>query len=292
MSPDRTAPGRIPRSRPGAAAGLVLLFIVASGLLAPWIVPFDPTEQRLEARLEGPSLAHPFGTDELGRDILSRVLVGSRVSIGVGASVVVLSAVTGVLIGGLAGFRGGRLDLIVTGVVLNALQAFPGILLAIALVAFMGPGIGKLILALSVMGWVGYARMARAQVLKVRALDFVEAAISVGASRRRVFRVHVLPNVVQPILVQASIGAASAILAEAFLSFIGLGIAPPNPSWGSMLNEGRNHLFDAPHMIVFPSLILMATVMSLNLLGDAVRDRLDPRSGVGGPRARRTGGVF
>jgi peptide/nickel transport system permease protein len=197
---------------------------------------------------------------------------------GIGLTVVFISTLTGLFIGGMAGFVGGRVDLFLTVVVMNALQAFPGVLMAIALVAFMGPGIGKLILALSVMGWVGYARMARGQVLKVRSLDFVEAALAVGASPPRVFFVHILPNIVQPILVQASIGTAAAILAEAFLSFLGLGIVPPTPSWGAMLNEARNHLFDAPHMVVFPSLVLMATVMSLNLVGDAVRDWLDPRA--------------
>jgi len=262
-----------------AFAGLLLAATIGMlGLIAPWIVPFDPAEQHLETRLEGPSGVHPFGTDELGRDILTRVLLGTRVSLGIGLTVVLISGVVGILVGGLAGFNGGRLDLVVTVVVMNALQAFPGILLAIALVAFLGPGIGKLILALSVMGWVGYARMARGQVLKVKALDFVEAALAVGASRSRLLLRHILPNIIQPILVQASIGTAGAIMAEAFLSFLGLGIVPPTPSWGAMLNEARNHLFDAPHMVVFPSAFLMATVMSLNLVGDAIRDWLDPRA--------------
>lgn len=254
--------------------------IAVVGLLAPWLAPFDPSAQDLEVRLEGPSSNHPFGTDELGRDIFSRVLVGTRVSLGIGLSVVLISSVVGVAVGGVSGFLGGRVDTFVTGVVINALQAFPGILLAIALVAFLGPGIAKLILALSVMGWVGYARLTRGQVLKVKALDFVEAATALGASRRRVFVFHILPNVVQPILVQVGIGMAGAILAEAFLSFLGLGVTPPTPSWGSMLNEARNHLFDAPHMVVFPSVMLMATVMSLNLVSDALRDWLDPKTSV------------
>lgn len=262
-----------------ARAGLVLASsIVAVGVLAPWIAPLDPMAQHLEARLEGPSFDHPFGTDELGRDVLSRLVMGTRISIGIGFSVVGVSVLVGVLVGGVAGFCGGRVDLLLNAVVVNTLQAFPGILLAIALVAFLGPGVGKLILALSVMGWVGYARLARGQVLKVKELDFVEAAIALGATRWRLFFVHILPNIVQPILVQASIGTAGAIMAEAFLSFLGLGVAPPAPSWGTMLNEARNHLFDAPHLVVFPSLLLMATVMSLNLVGDAVRDWLDPRT--------------
>lgn len=262
---------------------VVASLIVGVGALAPLIAPFDPAEQHLESRLEPPSTGHPFGTDELGRDILSRVIVGTRISVGIGLTVVLVSLVFGVLIGGVAGFVGGRLDLWITVVLMNALQAFPGILLAIALVAFLGPGVDRLILALSVMGWVGYARLARGQILKVKTQDFVEAAVALGVTRTRLFFVHILPNIVQPLLVQASIGTAGAILAESFLSFLGLGIVPPTPSWGAMLNEARYHLFDAPHLVVFPSLLLMATVMSLNLVGDAIRDWLDPRA----PRAAR-----
>ena len=191
---------------------------------------------------------------------------------------VLLSAVFGVLIGGAAGFIGGRFDTFLTVIVIDSFLAFPGFLLAIALVAFLGPGIDRLILALVVMGWVGFARLARGQVLKVKTLDFVEAARALGASRLRIFLLHVLPNIIQPVLVQVSVGMAVAILAEASLSFLGLGIAPPTPSWGAMLSEARNHLFDAPHMVVFPSVVLGITVLSFNFLGDAIRDWLDPRT--------------
>ena len=267
-----------------AAGGLLIVVVLTlSALLAPWLVPYDPAAQELSARLMGPSWEHPFGTDELGRDIFSRIMMGTRVSMRVGATVVVLSSVIGVVIGGGAAFIGGYLDTLITAIVINSLLAFPGFLLAIALVAFMGPGIDKVIIALVVMGWVGYARLARGQVLKVKTLDFVEAARAMGASRGRMFALHVLPNIVQPVLVQVSIGMAGAILAEASLSFLGLGIVPPTPSWGSMLNEGRNHLFDAPHMVVFPSLILMAAVMSFNFLGDAIRDWLDPKAATTAP---------
>ena len=229
-------------------------------------------------RLQGPSWRHPFGNDDLGRDILSRILLGARVSMRVGATVVLLSGIAGVLIGGFAGYIGGKLDAFVTMVVINSLLAFPGILLAIALVAFLGPGLDRLIFALTIIGWVGYARLARGQVLKVKTLEFVEAARALGASRLRIFIRHILPNIIQPVLVQASIGMAGAILAEASLSFLGLGIAPPTPSWGAMLNDARNHLFDAPHMVVFPSIALALTVLSFNFLGDALRDWLDPRN--------------
>ena len=266
-----------------AAVGLLIIILLAVvALAAPWLVPYDPVAFELSERLAGPSWKHPFGNDELGRDILSRIMMGTRVSMRVGATVVLLSAGIGVLIGGFAGYAGGRLDTFVSVVMINSLLAFPGILLAIALVAFLGPGLNKLIFALAIIGWVGYARLARGQVLKVKTLDFVEAARALGASDMRIFLFHVLPNIVQPIMVQASIGMAAAILAEASLSFLGLGIAPPTPSWGTMLNDGRNHLFDAPHLIVFPSIVLMTTVLSFNFLGDALRDWLDPKS-AGGP---------
>jgi peptide/nickel transport system permease protein len=262
-----------------AAAGfgiVVMLTVVA--IFAPWLAPYDTSAQQLENRLSGPSWHHPFGNDDLGRDILSRILLGARVSLRVGATVVLLSGIFGVLAGGFAAFVGGKLDVFVTAVVINSLMAFPGILLQIALVAFLGPGLDRLIFALAVTGWVGFARLARGQVLKVKTLEFVEAARALGASSGRVFFHHVMPSIVQPVLVQASIGMAGAVLAEASLSFLGLGIAPPTPSWGAMLSDGRNHLFDAPHMLVFPSIALVITVLSFNFLGDALRDWLDPKS--------------
>jgi peptide/nickel transport system permease protein len=262
-----------------AVAGVVILTgLTFTALFAPWLAPYDPTGQQLMDRLNGPSWQHPFGNDELGRDILSRILLGARVSMRVAATVVLFSSVVGVLIGGLAGYVGGKLDTLITAVVINSLLAFPGILLAIALVAFLGPGLDRLIFALTITGWVGFARMARGQVLKVKTLEFVEAARALGASNLRIFISHILPNIVQPVLIQASIGMAVAILAEASLSFLGLGITPPAPSWGAMLNDGRNHLFDAPHMVIFPSIALVMTVLSFNFLGDALRDWLDPRN--------------
>jgi len=262
-----------------ALAGSIIIVVLAvSAILAPWIAPYDPADQRLAERLDGPSWKHPFGNDELGRDILSRILLGTRVSMRVGATVVLLSVMAGVSIGGFAGYIGGKLDTFVTVVGINSLMAFPGILLAIALVAFLGPGLGRLIFALAVIGWVGYARLARGQVLKVKTLEFVEAARALGADGSRIFVSHILPNIIQPILIQASIGMAAAILAEASLSFLGLGISPPTPSWGAMLNDARSHLFDAPHMVVFPSIALVMTVLSFNFLGDALRDWLDPRN--------------
>src|SRR5438552_3435459 len=256
-----------------ALTGLVIVAVLTFvAVFAPWLAPYDPANQQLMDRLNGPTWQHPFGNDELGRDILSRILLGARVSMRVAATVVLFSSVVGVLVGGLAGYVGGKLDTLITAVVINSLLAFPGILLAIALVAFLGPGLNQLIFALTITGWVGFARMARGQVLKVKTLEFVEAARALGASNLRIFISHILPNIVQPVLIQTSIGMAGVILAEASLSFLGLGITPPAPSWGAMLNDARTHLFDAPHMVVFPSMALVMTVVSFNFLGDALRD--------------------
>ena len=262
-----------------AMTGLVIVAALTFvAVFAPWLALYDPASQQLPDRLNGPTWQHPFGNDELGRDILSRILLGTRVSMRVAATVVLFSSVVGVLVGGLAAYVGGKLDTFITAVVINSLLAFPGILLAIALVAFLGPGLDRLIFALTITGWVGFARMARGQVLKVKTLEFVEAARALGASNLRIFISHILPNIVQPVLIQASIGMAVAILAEASLSFLGLGITPPAPSWGAMLNDARIHLFDAPHMVIFPSAALVMTVLSFNFLGDALRDWLDPKN--------------
>jgi peptide/nickel transport system permease protein len=256
-------------------AAAVLLFVCA--LFAPWIAPADPAAQNLPARLESPSRAHWMGTDELGRDVLSRVLFGARISLTVAVSVVCGCGLTGLAIGMLAGYAGGWFDRFVNLLLINAFLSFPGILLAIAFAAFLGPGIGKVIMALIITGWAGYARLARAQVLKAKELEFVLAARSLGASHTRILVRHLLPNILQPILIQGTIGMAGAILAESTLSFLGLGVLAPLPSWGAMLNDARGHLFDAPHMVIFPALAVATAVLAINLLGDAWRDWLDPR---------------
>ena len=259
----------------GFAAAAIL---VLAALLAPWLAPFDPAAQNLPDRLTPPSRAHWMGTDELGRDILSRVLFGARISLTVAISVVLGCGFTGLLLGMLSGYAGGWFDRIVNVVLINAFLSFPGVLLAIALAAFLGPGLGKVVLALVVTGWAGYARLARAQVLKVKELEYVLAARSLGASHARIMFRHLLPNILQPVLIQATIGMAGAILAESTLSFLGLGVLAPRPSWGAMLNDARSHLFDAPHLAVFPALAVMTAVLAFNLLGDAWRDWLDPRT--------------
>jgi peptide/nickel transport system permease protein len=256
---------------------LVAIFIIFA-LFAPWIAPQDPAYIDLPNRLASPSSAHWCGTDELGRDILSRLIYGSRISMLVGSCVVAVSLFLGLIVGSAAGYYGGRLDRFVNIVVMNAFLSFPGILLAIAFVAFRGPGIFNLVLALSLGGWVGYARLVRAQVLAAREREYVEAARALGASDLRIITRHILPNIIQPVVVQSAIGMAGAILAEATMSFLGLGVPPPTASWGAMLNDGRAHLFDSPHLVLFPALAVMLAVLSFNFIGDALRDVLDPRS--------------
>jgi peptide/nickel transport system permease protein len=262
-----------------ATAGVVMILVfVICALFAPWLAPQDPARIDLPSRLMPPSSAHWFGTDELGRDILSRVIYGARISMLVGTCVVATSLTLGLIFGSVAGYYGGFLDRFLNVIVMNAFMSFPGILLAIAFVAFLGPGMFNLVLALSIGGWVGYARLVRAQVLAVREREFVEAARALGASDSRIIVRHILPNIIQPVIVQAAIGMAGAILAEATMSFLGLGVPPPTPSWGSMLNDARSHLFDAPHLVLFPAAAVMLAVLSFNFIGDGLRDYLDPRS--------------
>jgi peptide/nickel transport system permease protein len=258
----------------GFALTVLLIFLA---LAAPWLSPYDPTAQNLPLRLVGPTASHWMGTDQLGRDVLSRIFFGARVSLSVSICVVLGAGIVGLTIGSLAGYFGGWFDRIVNTVLINAFLSFPGILLAIAFAAFLGPGIGKVILALIVTGWAGYARLARAQILQAREMEYVLAARSLGASHVRILIRHLLPNILQPVLVQATIAMAGAILAESTLSFLGVGVLAPMPSWGAMLSDGKSHLFDAPHLVIFPALAVMVAVLAFNLLGDALRDWMDPR---------------
>jgi peptide/nickel transport system permease protein len=265
--------------QPLAVFGLALLVLFAiMAIGAPVLAPDNPAAIDLLHRLSPPVSSHWLGTDELGRDVLSRVIFGARLSLAVAVSVVACSLTLGIILGGIAGYYGGAVDIAINTFAMNAFMAMPGILLAIAFVAFLGPGMINLILALSIGGWVGYARLVRAQVLAVREREFVEAARALGASNLRIFLRHILPNIVQPLIVQSAIGMAGAVLAEATLSFLGLGVPPPTASWGSMLDEARSHLFDAPHLVVFPALAVMLCVLCFNFLGDALRDYLDPRT--------------
>jgi peptide/nickel transport system permease protein len=279
MSANSISLQRVARHNVLATIGVVLVAIfTVFALFAPWIAPQDPAYIDLPNRLASPSASHWCGTDELGRDILSRLIYGARISMLVGSCVVAMSLFLGLIVGSVAGYYGGRVDRFVNIVVMNAFLSFPGILLAIAFVAFRGPGIFNLVLALSLGGWVGYARLVRAQVLAAREREYVEAARALGATDLRVITRHILPNIIQPIVVQAAIGMAGAILAEATMSFLGLGVPPPTASWGAMLNDGRAHLFDSPHLVIFPAMAVMLAVLSFNFIGDTLGDVLDPRS--------------
>lgn len=259
-----------------AGVGVVIVGLVfLSAIVAPLVMPWDPATQDLANRLQGPSWEHWFGLDELGRDILARVLLGARVSLIVGLVVVGVSSVVGMMVGAVSGYYGGTVDQII-GRVMDVLMAFPGMLLAIALVAVLGPSLVNVVLALTVIGWVGYARLVRGQVLRAREFEYVTAARALGAGTVRILARHVLPTAVPPLLVQATLGMAGAILSEAALSFLGLGVQPPTPSWGTMINGGRVHLLDAPHLTVFPGLFLAIVVLGFNFLGDGLRDAIDP----------------
>ncbi len=249
---------------------------VLAAVVGPWLTPFDPSSQWLSLRLAAPSTSHLFGMDELGRDILARVLAGARISFLVGLTVVGVSAALGTALGAIAGYFGGWIDDTISRVI-DVLLAFPGLLLAIALVAVLGPSLGNVLFALTVIGWVSYARLVRGQVLRAREFEYVQAAKALGAGTPRVLWQHVIPTAIPAIVVQATLGMAGAIIGEASLSFLGLGVQPPTPSWGTMLNGGRAHILDAPHLTIFPGLAIALLVLGFNFLGDGLRDRLDPK---------------
>ncbi|MEA2624555.1 MAG: peptide/nickel transport system permease protein [Candidatus Binatota bacterium] len=276
-------------SRAGTRFGwLVVGTLLATGALAPVISPADPARTALTENLRPPSLAHPFGQDRLGRDLLSRSIYGARVSLVVGFSTVAVSLAIGTAIGLLAGTLGGWTDEALMRLV-DVLLAFPGVLLSIALAAILGPGLVNVVLALSLVGWTGFARLVRAETLSLRARPHVEAARSLGAGEVRIALRHVVPLLAGPLAVQATFSLAGAIVAEASLSFLGLGTQPPTPSWGAMLSEGRAFLLVAPHVALFPGAAIFSTVLGINFLGDGLRDRLDVRSAA--VRTRSTSGL-
>jgi peptide/nickel transport system permease protein len=259
--------------RVGAAIVIVMALAAIAG---PSLSSSDPAQQELRLRLAGPSAGHPFGLDELGRDILARVLAGARISFFVALVVVCVSSLVGTLLGAFAGYYGGIPDEIISRAT-DILLAFPGILLAIALVAVLGPSLGNVLFALTIIGWVGYARLVRGQVLRAREFEYVRAAQAMGATTPRVLLRHIIPTALPAVVVQATLGMAGAILGEAALSFLGLGVQPPTASWGSMLNGGRAHLLDAPHLTLFPGFAMALLVLGFNFLGDGLRDLADPK---------------
>ncbi|RMF83147.1 MAG: ABC transporter permease [Nitrospinota bacterium] len=266
------------RKSPSALLGLVMLLtLITTALLAPWLAPHDPYRVHTRQSLQPPRWNHPFGTDWLGRDVLSRVIYGARVSLQVGLLVEAFAVVIGVSLGTLAGFYGGKVDTLLMRIT-DTFMAFPSLVLAIALMAvFQQPGLFNVIVVLSILQWTPIARVVRGEVLSLKERDFVQAVRATGASDLRVLVRHVLPNCFAPVIVTATIGIAGNILSEAGLSFLGFGTQPPTVSWGTMLAQGRNYLTVKPWVCVFPGLALMLTVLGFNLLGDGLRDLLDPR---------------
>ena len=280
-APAADSPGRVALrallSRPTAVfGGVVLLLMVVLALFAPWIAPYDPLATSWAAVRKAPSAAHWFGTDEVGRDLLSRVIWGARASLSAGVIAVTIAVGVGVPIGMVAGYVGGWVDAVI-GRLTDAMLAVPFLILAIALAAFLGPSLGNAMIAIGITATPIFVRLARGQVLAARAEDWVEAARAVGNPPVRILLRHILPNILPPVMVQATLAVAAAIIAEASLSFLGLGQQPPAPSWGSMLNTAQRFLTQAPWMAIFPGLAIFLTVLAFNLFGDGLRDALDPK---------------
>lgn len=281
---DVSLPIEAARARPSMHAkvysgGLIVLVLVLVGLLGPSLAPYDPNAQQLRAMLQEPQWfggAHFLGTDNLGRDILSRLLYGARVSLLIAVAVVLISGVLGVLLGALSGYFGGKVDFAIQKLV-EVVWAFPPLLLAIAIVAFLGQGLFNLILALVSQRWIQYCRVVRGETLSLRNREFVTATLALGASDSRIIWRHIVPNIIQSSLVIGTFAMASAIIAEASLSFLGLGVPPEIPTWGTMLADGRIYISTAWWLALFPGLCIFVTVLGINLLGDAARDLLDPR---------------
>ena len=260
-----------------AMIGLILLAIlIFSAVFAPVLAPYDPYESNLPEALNGPSGAHIMGTDELGRDIFSRTLYGARISLLVGVEAVALALTCGILLGALAGFYGGKIDTTIMGI-MDVMLSFPSILLAIAFMTVMGRGVEKAVIAIGIVSIPEYARIVRASVLSVKENVYITAARAIGNNDKRLIFVHILPNIMAPIIVRATVGVSVAILEAAALGFLGLGVEPPTAEWGTMLGAGRQTIFNAPNIVTFPGLAITLTVMAFNLLGDGLRDVLDPR---------------
>ena len=275
-SPARRALRRLAH-RKGAMAGLVVvIFFVVLAIFAPWIAPQDPLAASWGAIRKAPSAAHWFGTDEIGRDVLSRVIWGTRASLLAGVVSVAISLLIGMPVGLVAGYAGGWIDMLISRIT-DAMLACPFLILAIALAAFLGPNLTNAMIAIGIAATPIFVRLTRAQVRAVKVEDYITAARAVGNPTLRIALRHILPNVAPPLIVQATLAVAAAVIAEASLSFLGLGQQPPAPSWGSMLNTAKNFVENAPWMAVWPGLSIFLLVLSFNLLGDGLRDALDPR---------------
>jgi len=267
---------RLKRNRLAMAGLVVIVLLMLVAVFAPYIAPHDPYKQSLDDQLRPPSRKYPLGTDDLGRDVASRIIFGSRISLTVGFVAEAITLVIGVTLGAISGYFGGRVDNVIMRIT-DMMFAFPDLLFAIAIMFVLGPGIYNVFIALAIVGWAGMARLVRGQVLAVREREFVEAAKAVGESDVRIIIKHILPNCLAPVIVSATLGIPGAIMSEAGLSFLGLGAQPPTPSWGQMISIGRGYLRFAPWFSVYPGLAIMVTVLAFNLFGDGLRDALDPR---------------
>lgn len=255
---------------------IIILFLIFVAIFAPFLASHHPYEQNLEKALLAPCLEYPFGTDDLGRCIFSRIIFGTRTSLQIGIIVTSITACIGIIMGLIAGYYGGLADEIIMRLV-DIFLAFPGLVLALTIAGLMGPGLFNVMFALSLVGWMGYTRVVRGSVLAVKEKEFVETAKSLGANNLYILIHHILPNVIAPVIVMATLGIGHTILAAAGLSFLGLGAQPPIPVWGAMLNNGKAFMRTAPHLTIFPGLAIMITVLAFNFLGDGLRDLLDPR---------------
>ncbi len=265
------------RRHRAALFGLTVLSIIAiSSTLVQFVSPYDPLQQQLSQALKDPSLSNPLGTDYLGRDILTRILYGARYSLSIGFGAVIIGIGIGVPLGAISGYFGGKIDLVVQRFV-DILLSFPGILLALSLVATLGVGITNVVISVGISSMPSFIRLTRASTLSIRSMAYVEAARCLGARDRRIIFMHVLRNSLAPVIVQATLSLGSAILVAAGLGFLGLGVQPPTPEWGAMLGEGRDYIFANPNLATFPGLAIFATVLAFNLMGDGLRDALDPR---------------
>ncbi len=265
------------RRDPFAMAGLfVVTALLILSFFSPYIMKYEYTAFNMTKRYMTPSLEHPLGNDELGRDILSRVVYGAKYTMSIGIASTAVSCVFGVILGAVSGYYGGWVDGLMMRF-LDVFQSFPNILLAIAMATVLGRGFEKIILAMGISGIPGFARMMRASILTVRGSEYIEAAISINCSTRQVVMQHVIPNAISPLIIQVAMGIASAGLQASSLSFLGFGVQAPTPEWGSMLSTARQFIRDYPHMVIIPGLFIMLTVLSFNLIGDAVRDALDPK---------------
>jgi peptide/nickel transport system permease protein len=275
-SPWVAARRRFIQSRTGLAGAVVLLIVTLAAVFAAQVAPYNPTRQDFRVEREPPSLQHLMGTDEFGRDVLSRIVWGARASLAAGAIAASIALAAGLILGMVAAYYGGRLDSFIMRV-MDVILAFPYILLAIAVVAILGPGLLNAMIAIGIVYVPYYARVVRGAVLSVRAREYVEAARALGAPDGRVMVQHVLPNTLAPVIVQTTLNVGSAIIDTAGLSFLGLGTQPPTPDWGNMLSAGRSYVLDSPWIATFPGLAILLTVLAFNLMGDALRDAFDPR---------------